>query len=674
MSIYGEESIIIREKGLVKRVKIGEFVDRMMENANIQKEGDTEWCEVPEEAGIEVLSLNNLGFVEWKKLKSVSRHKSKKPLIVVRTASGRKIIATDNHSFVTRIDNKIVPILGRDLRAGDLIPVMRFLPVEGGKRIEMETVSSSGLASKIVMIPIGNVESALNSDILHARSMLRELFDSQGYINTEDCSLCLNLDSVNEVEGISLLLARFGIYSTWLEHENRFRLSIPSSYVKLFRDAVGSGSSEKERELKIICDKELHIEDGDVTCGFGNLLMHAAERLGFVDDFILKATEEQRLERRMLSRYINMFEEISLKRGVEIPSELNELKLLLEEEVVWDKIIEINTIEPEEETVYDVSVPGLETFVTAEGIFTHNTLRTFHYAGVRERDVTLGLPRLMELVDARRVPSTPSMDIYLDEAHRYSNEKAVKVARAIRFTKVANVVEYSEVDPMEGIKLYINEKALKESDSSLEQVAEAIETGKRNVQIDKERNIIRVNLENADLSALFTLRNKILNMRLKGIPGIERVTVVNAGEEWFIQTAGSNLAKVLEVEGVDKTRVYTNSIHEIAQIFGIEAARAALVREIMSTLDEQGLEVDIRHVFLVADLMTSKGFLQQIGRHGVAGSKSSVLARAAFEITVPTLAEAAVQGQVEDLKGVTENVIVGLPIPVGTGMIELYMG
>lgn len=305
---------------------------------------------------------------------------------------------------------------------------------------------------------------------------------------------------------------------------------------------------------------------------------------------------------------------------------------------------------------------------------TQMTLRTFHYAGVRERDVTLGLPRLMELVDARKVPSTPTMDIYLDEEHRNSNEKALKVANSIRFTKVAHVVEYSEVDPTEGIKLYLDPNKLKEFDTTPQDVAEVIETGKRNVQLDKERKIIRVNLENADLSALFTLRNKILNTKLKGIPGIERVTVLNNGQEWFIQTAGSNLAKVLEVEGVDKTRVYTNSVHEIAQVFGIEAARAALVREIMGTLEEQGLEVDVRHVFLVADLMTSKGFIQQIGRHGVAGSKSSVLARAAFEITVPTLAEAAVKGQTEDLKGVTENVIVGLPIPVGTGMVELYMG
>lgn len=305
---------------------------------------------------------------------------------------------------------------------------------------------------------------------------------------------------------------------------------------------------------------------------------------------------------------------------------------------------------------------------------TQMTLRTFHFAGVRERDVTLGLPRLMELVDARKIPATPSMDIYLTKEYSASNEKAVKVAKEILFTKVGNVVSYSEVDPTEGIKLHLSQDLMSDRDTNAEEIAKVIETGKRKVQPDKRNpTVIHVNMENADLSALFTLRNKILNMKLKGIPGITRVTVVKEGEEWFIQSAGSNLGKVVNVTGVDPTRVYTNNVHEVAQVLGIEAARATLVREVMSTLDEQGLEVDVRHIFLVADLMTSKGYIQQIGRHGIAGTKSSVLARAAFEITVPTLAEAAVKGEVEDLKGVTENVIVGLPIPVGTGMIDLYM-
>ncbi len=305
---------------------------------------------------------------------------------------------------------------------------------------------------------------------------------------------------------------------------------------------------------------------------------------------------------------------------------------------------------------------------------TQMTLRTFHFAGVRERDVTLGLPRLMELVDARKIPATPSMDIYLVKEYAASNEKALKVAKEILFTKVRDVVRSSEVDMTEGIKLYLDPELMKERDTNPEEIEKVIETGKRKIQQDKRNpNVVHVSMPEADLAALFTLRNKILNMKLKGIPGITRVTVVKEGEEWLIQTSGSNLGKVVQVQGVDPTKVYTNNVHEVAQVLGIEAARATLVRELMGTLDEQGLEVDIRHIFLVADLMTSKGYIQQIGRHGIAGTKSSVLARAAFEITVPTLAEAAVKGEVEDLKGVTENVIVGLPIPVGTGMIDLYM-
>ena len=170
-----------------------------------------------------------------------------------------------------------------------------------------------------------------------------------------------------------------------------------------------------------------------------------------------------------------------------------------------------------------------------------------------------------------------------------------------------------------------------------------------------------------------TLKNKLLNTRVKGVPDIERVTIVKQDEEWVIQTAGSNLAKVVAITGIDTSRVTTNNVYEVWQTLGIEAARTALVKEITNTLEEQGLEVDTRHIMLVADLMTSKGYLQQIGRHGIAGTKTSVLARAAFEITVPTIAKASLEGQVETLRGVTENVIVGATVPVGTGMVELYM-
>ncbi len=337
-------------------------------------------------------------------------------------------------------------------------------------------------------------------------------------------------------------------------------------------------------------------------------------------------------------------------------------------EKVCERVVELvkkGTVEPGEASgivaAQSIGEPG-----------TQMTLRTFHFAGVKERDVTLGLPRLIELVDARKQPATPSMDVFLDENYKKSNEKAVKVANEIRFTKVANVIERAEVEAVVWIKLFLSKTKLEERQSTVKDVLDAIESPKRKVEHDEKSGVISIKID-VDFAALHVHKNKILNQKVKGIAGIDRVTVVKEGEEWKIQTSGSNLAKVRQIEGVDKSRTSTNNIFEIYQTLGIEAARQALVREIMGTLEEQGLEVDIRHIYLVADLMTSKGFLQQIGRHGVAGTKTSVLARAAFEITVPTLAEAAVRGETEELRGVTENVIVGLPIPVGTFIIYVLI-
>jgi len=160
---------------------------------------------------------------------------------------------------------------------------------------------------------------------------------------------------------------------------------------------------------------------------------------------------------------------------------------------------------------------------------------------------------------------------------------------------------------------------------------------------------------------------------VKGAPDIRRVLVTEETGEWVIRTDGSNLSAVLDVGGIDPTRTTTNNMHEIAQTLGVEAARNSLIKEAMGVLEEQGLDVDIRHVMLMADIMTSTGDVRQIGRHGISGKKSSVLARAAFEITVPNIIEAAIRGESDPLKGVTENVIVGQSIPIGTGLVDLYM-
>jgi DNA-directed RNA polymerase subunit A" len=160
-------------------------------------------------------------------------------------------------------------------------------------------------------------------------------------------------------------------------------------------------------------------------------------------------------------------------------------------------------------------------------------------------------------------------------------------------------------------------------------------------------------------------------IRIKGVTGIRRALIRKEKEEYVIYTEGSNLEGVLDIAGVDGARTTTNSIFEVYRVYGVEAARAALIQEANRTLAEQGLGVDIRHLMLVADVMTNEGDIRAIGRHGISGKKTSVLARAAFEITAAHLLRAAITGEVDELKGVAENIIVGQPITLGTGAVNL---
>ncbi len=309
---------------------------------------------------------------------------------------------------------------------------------------------------------------------------------------------------------------------------------------------------------------------------------------------------------------------------------------------------------------------------------TQMTLRTFHYAGVREFNVTLGLPRLIEIVDARKKPSTPIMWIYLDEEHRYDEEKAKEVARRIEMTTIENVATEIDATPFEGAVIRLDPVMLADKGITVDDVVEVLKKLKIGAKVyrdPEEEYTVRVELrpEKIDYTKIEKIKSKIASATIKGIKKIRKIIIQKQKDEYVLVAEGSNLAEVLKVPGVDYKRVYTNNIAEIEAILGIEAARQAIIREIKDVLNEQGLDVDIRHIMLLADIMTWTGRVRQVGRMGISGEKPSVLARAAFEMTVPKLAEAAVAGERDPLIGVTENVIIGQPVPVGTGIVNIYM-
>ena len=305
---------------------------------------------------------------------------------------------------------------------------------------------------------------------------------------------------------------------------------------------------------------------------------------------------------------------------------------------------------------------------------TQMTMRTFHYAGVAEINVTLGLPRLIEIVDARSIPSTPMMSIYLMDEYRVNPDLAKEIANKIEITRLTDVADI-EMD-LVNIIIYIkpNEKTMDKKGLTLDEILERVKTV-RKMKAEIEKNTIKVTLDEPGYKNLQNINETLKKLKIKGIDGIKRVIIrKEPNEGYVIYSEGSNLKEVLDIEGVDPYRTSTNDIHAVARELGIEAARNMIIQEAHNTLSEQGLNVDLRHIMLVADVMTADGTVRAIGRHGVSGEKSSVLSRAAFEITVAHLLLASQRGESDKLNGVAENIIVGQPVNLGTGAVELVMG
>ena len=304
---------------------------------------------------------------------------------------------------------------------------------------------------------------------------------------------------------------------------------------------------------------------------------------------------------------------------------------------------------------------------------TQMTMRTFHYAGVAEINVTLGLPRLIEIVDARKLPSTPMMTIALESGYATDRDLARALAWEIEATHIENLADITTDLANMQLIIDLNEKNLVQRSLTPDQIADKIRD-EMDVVVTVSGNIsnqIILTPNAPSYRELLQLAKNIHTITLKGIEGIKRVVIRKDGEEYTLYTEGSQLKEVLQIEGVDVTRTYTNNVEEIYDVFGIEAARNAIITEANNTLGEQGLTVDIRHIMLVSDIMCCDGEVKQIGRHGISGEKASVFARAAFEVTVNHLLDAGMRGDRDELNGVTENIIVGQPIKLGTGDVHL---
>jgi DNA-directed RNA polymerase subunit A" len=305
---------------------------------------------------------------------------------------------------------------------------------------------------------------------------------------------------------------------------------------------------------------------------------------------------------------------------------------------------------------------------------TQMTLNTKHFSGVAELAVATGLPRIIEIFDGRKTIQTPSMEIYLKKAFNNA-EDVKKIAGKIKETLLDDLVAEIAVNVAESrIEIKLDKDAINIAGIRVATIVKQIQSSFRSISVKEIENAIHIRLKKSDeLNSLYKLKENLKSAYIAGVKKVTQVLPVKKENDFVILTAGTNLKAILKMEEVDTARTVSNDIYEVAEVLGIEAARQLIIDEIANVLENQGLNIDVRHVMLTADTMTITGQVKGITRFGIVGEKASVLARASFETPLKHIIQASVTGESDQLNSVIENVMVNQEVPLGTGLPGLRM-
>ena len=448
--------------------------------------------------------------------------------------------------------------------------------------------------------------------------------------------------------------------------------------------------------------------------------------------------KKEAIGRKTLMKYINIFEEANTTQNIkEVDYKINILKQAAYSDVVWDQITDIQYIDDPKEYVYDFTVPGNDSFMVDTGVLVHNTLNTFHLSGVSSASKAVrGVPRIKELLSVTKNIKAPALTIYLKDQYKQDKMQAKKILNTIETTYFSNIVKSTKIyyDPddfnttieddkffIETYKEFIDQEMIKvnnkspwllrlefdkakmlENDISMMEIYNALQDFYTDELIsvmfsddNASKLIFRIKInENDDkhddlITDLKALEKNLLeNLIVKGIKKVSKV-IMNKSEyfaynedtldfdkisEWILETSGTNLVDIFAHRKVDAARTISNDINEIYEVLGIEAARQALFNEISDVMKFADLYVNYRHVALLVDTMTNKGYLLSIDRHGINRVDIGPLAKSSFEETNDMIVKAGIFSEVDKINGVSAAIILGqLPLLSGTSATDILI-
>lgn len=263
------------------------------------------------------------------------------------------------------------------------------------------------------------------------------------------------------------------------------------------------------------------------------------------------------------------------------------------------------------------------------------------------------------------------MEIFLNK--EYNNEKAAETfAEKIKEVSLKEVASEININfNIKTIEIVIDREGLRKTHTSVKKITEKLNESNFNAR--EKGDMIILNTGEESFKEIYKIKEKLKDTLISGIKGIKQILIIKKDGNYRIETLGTNIKEIMTLKEVNVDRINSNDLYEIADVFGIEASRQLIINEIKHVLGTQGLDIDIRHLKLASDAITSTGEVKGVTRMGIIAQKSSILARATFETPVKQFVNATIKGSIEKLESVIENIILNQPVPVGTGLPGLLV-
>jgi DNA-directed RNA polymerase beta' subunit len=734
-SVEWNTEVLMDMDGTLERVKIGEFIDNQLEaldEKSIENHSNDTKLGWIKEKEYKILSVDEEGKIDWKLVEAVTKHPpinedGSHTLVKVVTKSGREVTATKAKSFLKREDNKIVPVRGEDLKVGDFVPVSTVLPVEYCECIDKWDIVSDFTDHLELSHDFGYLLGVY----------LAKGYSTEDYVVIPDTSqsiidFCKKYDLpcniTDTVDITSPGLAQLFMTTIGNRHNKRIPaelLGAKDEFLESVFEGLNTSSSTNRGLLEDIQQLLSRLEimstiEPDVD-GY-KMLVGRQLPDDIIPHVITKEHGEISIPRAQLGVYL---------KNAKVEDDKAVYQQLLEENVFYDEIVSIEEVESEYPYVYDLTIKDTRNFNIYNGLCMRDT---FHLSGVSSASKAVrGVPRIKELLSVTKNIKAPAVTVYLDETIRRSKNESKKVLNSIQTTFFKDIVKSSKIyfdpddfnttieddrmflatykefikaDLMEEstltpwlLRMEFDKEKMKEYEITMMDVNNVIydfyrETVNCMFSDDSSNNIVmRIKLPDSSnhediITELKALEKNIMeNIIINGVRKINKVVMNNKEykiyneetrtfeptNEWILETNGTNLLEVLGHKYVDPTRTISNDVNEIYEILGVEATRQALYNEISDIIADGDLYVNYRHISLLVDTMTNKGYLLSIDRHGINRVDIGPLAKCSFEEVTDMLVKAGIFAEVDKISGVSANIMLGQIPPYGTGDTEILI-